>query len=81
MTFDYLTRQSGLDTLSKLKQLEIQIRYWNIDRFFLDGHEWERFFSNSMSHLLKFDFYFSFSKTIDRSLNTFRTRFWLEEKK
>jgi len=36
--------------------------------------------SNSISDLSTFDFYFSFSGTIDRSLPSFCTRFWLEEK-
>jgi hypothetical protein len=78
MKFDYLTREPGLNTSTKLKELQLRIEYINIDRFFVDGYEWERFLSNSMSDLSTFDF--SFSGTIDRSLPTFCTRFWLEEK-
>jgi hypothetical protein len=78
MKFDYLTREPGLNTLTKLKELQLRIEYINIDRFFLDGYESERFLSNSTSDLSTFDF--SFSRTIDRSWPTFWTRFWLEEK-
>ena len=70
----------GLDTLSKLKQLEIRCRT-STDELLLDGHQWEIFLSKSFPHLSKFDFYFKYLSQRNLSLNTFRTQFWLEEKK
>ena len=81
ITFDDLTTRSGLNTLTKLKELELKIEDPEIDRAYLDGFRWGAFISNSMPDLSTFNFCFSFSGTIDRSLGSFRTQFWLDEKK
>lgn len=70
----------GLDTLLKLKQLEIKCNTCT-DELIFNGHQWEIFLSKSFPHLSKFDFFFKYSYQKNLSLDTFRTQFWLNEKK
>ncbi|CAF1506458.1 unnamed protein product [Adineta ricciae] len=79
-SFTYLTTRTGLNTLKYLKQLEIKIYNCN-DPLFLNGNQWERFIRNAFPYLSKFDFICHIPDEKNLSLDSFRTRFWFEEKK
>ncbi|CAF1095891.1 unnamed protein product [Adineta steineri] len=80
LTFHYLIVEIGLDTLSKLKHLQIKCNT-STDELIFNGDQWKIFLSQSFSYLIKFDFCFKYSYKKSLSLNTFRTQFWLEDKK
>ncbi|CAF1664905.1 unnamed protein product, partial [Adineta ricciae] len=79
LIFDSFVKSTGLDLLSKLNHLEIRCNA-TTDENILSGYHWETFLVKSYPNLRKFDFYFKYHQQRDLCLDTFRTRFWLEEK-